>query len=153
MYNILLIVLILLPTWTYAAYQDPTVISNERAPVGSTKLIFRFLGDAGEPAVTREYVIGPSTTAPLLRNWIDATIKELNLMNTAATLPALQPGQTVPRLAPSVVPPSGKQVWLRKLRIYNEATSASLAGLVTTDLSALKAELESSYQTGYLDVE
>jgi len=148
-----LLALLLMPSLAHAAYQDPTVISNERLSIGSTKLIFRFFGDAGEPAVTREYVIGPGTTAPILRNWVDATIKELNLMNAAATLPALQPGQIVPRLAPSVVPPSGKQVWLRKLRIYNEATSASLAGLVMTDLSALKADLESSYQTGYLDVE
>lgn len=149
----MVIIILLLPTWANADYQNPTVISNERLSTGSTKLTFRFLGDSGEPIVTREYVIGPNTTASLLRNWIDSTINELNLMNAAAMLPALQPGQIVPRLAPPVVSPSGKQIWRRKLQIYNETNAASLTGAAATDLATLKTELESTYQTGYLDVD
>lgn len=150
---LMFIVSLVVPTLAQAAYQNPTVISNERLSVGSTKLIFRFNGNAGEPAVTREYMVGPNTTATILRNWVDATLDELNLMHTAATLPALQPGQTVPRLAPVAVTPSAAEVWQRKVSRYSRACTVGLTGAIATDCTALKSDIESTYQAGFLDVQ
>ena len=148
---LMFIVSLVVPTLAQAAYQNPTVISNERLSVGSTKLIFRFNGNAGEPAVTREYMVGPNTTATILRNWVDATLDELNLMHTAATLPALQPGQTVPRLAPVVPAAAAKDVWQRKVANYAQFCTRSFLGSVATDCVTLKSDIESTYQAGFLD--
>lgn len=148
---LLVALLCMLPLTVEAAYQNPTVIGNERLSVGSTKLIFRFNGDAGEPAVTREYMVGPATTATILRNWVDATLNELNLMHTAATLPALQPGQTVPRLAPVVPASSAKDVWQRKAATYAQFCTHSLTGAIATDCTTLKSDIESTYAAGFMD--
>lgn len=142
---------LILPQMTYAAYQNPTVISNERMAVGSTKLIFRFSGNAGEPAVTREYMVGPNTTATILRNWVDATLDELNLMHTAATLPALQPGQTVPRLAPVEPAASAKDIWRQQVSRYSQFCTQGFTGAVATDCTAMKSTIESTYQAGFLN--
>lgn len=146
-----LLALLLMPSLAHAAYQNPTVISNERQPSGSTKLIFRFAGNAGEPVVTREYMVGPATTATILRNWVDATLNELDLTHTAATIPSLQAGQTVPRLAP--VPPatSAKDVWQQKVSMYKQACTNGFIGSVATACTALKSDIETTYQAGFLD--
>jgi len=148
---LLLLALLLVPHVAQATYQNPIVISNERLTVGSTKLIFQFSGNAGEPVVTREYMVGPATTATILRNWVDATLDELNLMHTAATLPALQPGQTVPRLAPVVPAASAKDVWRRKVANYAQFCTRSFAASVATDCTTMKGDIESTYQAGFLD--
>lgn len=148
---LLLFALLLVPHVAQATYQNPIVISNERLTAGSTKLIFQFSGNAGEPVVTREYMVGPATTATILRNWVDATLDELNLMHTAATIPALQPGQTVSRLAPVVPAASAKDVWRRKVANYAQFCTNSFAGSVATDCAAMKTDIESTYQAGFLD--
>lgn len=150
---LLFIGLLIVPSVVQAAYQNPTVISNERLSVGSTKLIFRFNGNAGEPAVTREYMVGPNTTATILRNWVDATLDELNLMHTAATLPALQPGQTVPRLAPVAETPSAVEIWQRKVARYSRACTLGLIGAIATGCTTLKSDIETTYQAGFLDAQ
>ena len=148
---ILLIVLLLAPTVADAAYTNPTVIANERQPSGSTKLIFRFNGNAGEPAVTREYMVGPGTTATILRSWVGSTLAELNLMHTAATLPSLQPGQVVPSLAPVTAPPSAKDVWQQNAANYRQLCTNSFTGAAATACTTLKTDIESTYQAGFLD--
>ena len=134
-----------------AAYQNPTVQSNTRLPNGTTKLLFLFSGNAGEPDVLREYAVGPATTAAILRNWVDATLNELDLMHTAATLPAIQPGQTVPRLAPVAPAPSAKDVWQHKVSMYRQVCTNSFIGSVAAACVALKSDIESTYQAGFLD--
>lgn len=151
--TVILSLVLLVPTLAHAAYQNPTVIANERLSVGSTKLIFRFNGNAGEPAVTREYMVGPNTTATILRNWVDATLDELNLMHTAATLPSLQPGQVVPRLAPAAPAASAKDTWRRKVANYTQLCTHGLTGAVATDCTALQSDIESTYQAGFLDAQ
>lgn len=150
---ILILVFLLVPAMADAAYQNPIVIDNERLPVGSTRLKFQFSGNAGEPVVIREYMVGPGTTATILRNWVDATLDELNLMHTAATLPALQPGQTVPRLAPVVPSASAKNVWQRKAANYAQFCTHSFTGSIETACTALKGDIESTYATGFLDAQ
>ena len=150
---LLFLTLVILPTVASAAYQNPTVIANERQPNGFTKLIFRFTGTAGEPAVTRDYTVSPTTTAARLRNWVDATIDELDLMHTAATLPALQPGQSVPRLAPTPPTPSAKAAWRMKVVAFRESCGHGFAGNLATACAALKTDIEATYQAGFLDVD
>ncbi len=150
---LLLLVLLLAPSLAQAAYQNPTVISNERQPNGSTKLIFRFNGNAGEPAVTRDYTVNPTTTATILRNWVDATLNELDLMNTAANLASLQAGQTVPRLAPAAPTRTAKAVWREKTAIYERTCMQSFAAPVATACGTLKTDIESTYVAGFLDVD
>ena len=145
--------LLLAPVMASAAYQSPIVIDNERLSVGSTRLKFQFSGNAGEPVVIREYMVGPGTTATILRNWVDATLDELNLTHTAATLPALQPGQTVPRLAPVAPTASAKDVWQRKAASYARFCTHSFTGSVETACTTLKSDIESTYQAGFLDAQ
>ncbi len=153
MYILLLMAAVLIPELAHATYQNPTVISNERLSSGSTKLIFRFNGNAGEPSVTREYMVGPATTATILRNWVDATLDELNLMHTAATLPSLQPGQVVPRLAPVAPSASAKDVWQRKVANYAQFCTRSFTGSIATDCTTMKSDIEATYQAGFLDAQ
>ena len=141
--------LLLFPSLSFAAYQNPTVVSNARQSNGTVMITFAFAGNAGEPTVTRGYVVSQGTTATAVRNWIDDTIKELDLVRTAETLAALRPSQVVPRLArPADVPPA-KRVWLQKLATYLQVKDAGIAA-IAADVAALKADLEATYVSGYL---
>lgn len=133
------------------AYQDPVIISNEKRSNGSTVLILRFNGNNGEPAVTREYAIGASSTMPILKDWVASTIVELNKINLASTVAALQPGRTIDGQALSAPPPTAKDVWREQMAMYQAVKDLGLTGQFVTDLAALKTTLQSTYQSGYLD--
>ena len=143
-------ILSLIPAWVFAAYQNPTVLENNRQADGGGVILFEFTGNAGEPTVQRRFVVQPNATVTSLRNWVDDTIAELNLLQTARTLPSLQPGQTVTRLARTTPPPTAKQVWLDKLRRYLDLKNSDITAAASA-ISALKADLEATYQAGYLD--
>lgn len=146
----LMFIVPLVPSLSEAAYQNPTVVTNVRQANGTRLVTFAFVGNAGEPTETRGYVIQQETTATTLRNWIDDTIKELELVHTAANLAILQPGQqTVPRLA-RVTTPSAKQVWLEKHERYMRVQNSDVAAIVSAR-ATLKADLEATYQAGFLD--
>ena len=143
-------ILSLIPAWALAAYQNPTVLENNRQADGGGVILFEFTGNAGEPTVQRRFVVQPNATVTSLRNWVDDTIAELNLLQTARTLPSLQPGQTVTRLARTTPTPTAKQVWLDKLRRYLDLKNSDITAAASA-ISALKADLEATYQAGYLD--
>ena len=143
-------ILSLIPAWALAAYQNPTVLENNRQADDEGVILFEFTGNAGEPTVQRRFVVQPNATVTSLRNWVDDTIAELNLLQTARTLPSLQPGQTVTRLARTTPPPTAKQVWLDKLRRYLDLKNSDITAAASA-ISALKADLEATYQAGYLD--
>lgn len=140
--------LLLAPSLAMAAYQNPTVVSMERQADGGGYILFRFSGNAGEPAVTRTYVIHSATTATAVRNWVDDTLNELNLVQTAATLPALQQGQTVTRLARVTPVRAAKEVWNEKVVRYAQLKDLGIAA-AASDLATLKADIEATYQAGY----
>ena len=144
-------ILVVLPTLASAAYQNPTVVTNERQPNGSTRMVLQFTGNNGEPVVAREFTIVANTTATNFRNWVHSVIAELNLMHSAASLPALQPGQIVPALAPTPPTPSAKNIWRNKVFLYDQLVGKSYAGTLATDMTALKADIEATYQAGFLD--
>jgi hypothetical protein len=151
---VILLVLLLLcvPSVGLAAYQNPTVLKNDATGDGGAAITFQFAGNAGEPIVVKVYTVQQNSTVTALRNWVDDTIVELNLLFTAKTLPSLQPGQTVPRLARTPPVPTAKQVWLDKLERYKnfKDTPLAVAGY-TNAVAALKADLEATYQNGFID--
>lgn len=146
---VLLFVVLFLPSTVLAAYQNPTVVSNQRQSNGTVLITFAFSGNAGEPTVTRGFVVTQGTTAVGVRNWIDDTIQELDLVRTAETLPAIQPGQTVSRLARVVPARTAKQIWQEKLDRYIHVKDAGITA-ASAELATLKADLEATYQNGFL---
>lgn len=132
-------------------YQDPSVVSNERQPNGSSRITFQFRGDAGEPVVTREFTVVSSTTKTTLRTWAYGVIEELNAMNAAANLADLEAGQIIRKLAPVAPVPTAKSVWWDKLQIYSQVKAAALTGaILDTDLAAMKDDLEVTYRSVFL---
>ena len=145
-------ILSLVPTWSLAAYQNPLITSNTATPDGGGTIVLQFPGNAGEPTVSRTYVIQQNSTFPLLQEWVDDTIKELNKLWAAKSLPTLQNGQTVTRQARVIPPPTAKQVWLDKFERYKGCSSVTLASTgFNNACSAIKADLEATYQAGFLD--
>ncbi len=137
---------------SFAAYQNPTVVSNARQANGTVMITFAFAGNAGEPTVTRGYVVSQGTTATAVRNWIDDTIKELDLVRTAETLAALQIGQTVPRLARPADVPTAVRVCAEKLSDYLRVKDAGITAMAP-EIAALKADIEATYVAGCMRVE
>ena len=153
MTRLLLVLIVLLPSLSFAAYQNPTVSSYERDPNGTGKLILQFAGNAGEPIVVRAYSVTATSTLAVLRNWVDRTIAELDLTHTAASAPQLQPGQTINRLAPTPSSPSAKSVWRIKVQVYDQVCKSSFTGSIANDCATLKGDIESTYQSGFLNAD
>ena len=145
-----LVFILSFPHIAQAAYQNPTVISNDPIANGFFRLGLLFSGNAGEPDVRKEFIVNETTTAVSFRNWVDETIKQLDNLRTAATLPALQVGQTVPRLARVAPVPTAKQIWRSKLSRYLEVKDAGITA-AATELAAMKDDLETTYQAGFLE--
>lgn len=150
MKTVLLVLFLVLPSVSFAAYQNPVVKSNTTLANGNVQIGFEFSGNAGEPVVIRSFIVQKGTTAQELRNWVDDIIKELDLVNTASKLAVLQPGQTVPRLARVEPAPTAKQIWLSKFHRYLSFKDSGVAA-IASDLAAIKSDLEATYQAGYLD--
>lgn len=131
------------------AYQNPTVISNDPIAGGFSRIGLLFRGDAGEPDVRKDFSITESTTAQSFRNWVDETIRQLDGLRTAATLPALQVGQTITRLARTAPALTAKQTWQAKFSRYLEVKDGGITA-AAAELAAMKSDLEATYQAGFL---
>lgn len=142
----------LMPSWGWASYQNPSIVSKQVQPSGFIKVTFEFAGDNGEPTVKREYLVRPTSTAAHLRNWVHTTKAELDFLFTASNIAGLQVGQTIPALAPTPDTPTAAQVWWTKMRRYLRVKDSGIAALAA-DLATLKADLEATYQTGFIDAD
>lgn len=143
---LLLSLFLMVPSLGWAAYQNPTITANTKQADGSIRLTFRFTGNAGELVVNRDYQVNADTTAVAVRNWVDDTIKELDFLQTAASLPSVQPGQTVTRLARTAPTPTACQVWTQKFFRYMGLKDSGLAGTtLANNIATLKTDLESTY--------
>lgn len=143
---LLLSLFLMVPSLGWAAYQNPTITANTKQADGSIRLTFRFTGNAGELVVNRDYQVNADTTAVAVRNWVDDTIKELDFLQTAASLPSVQPGQTVTRLARTAPTPTACQVWTQKFFRYMGLKDSGLAGTtLANNITTLKTDLESTY--------
>ncbi len=141
-----------MPSLALAAYQNPVVDSRVQLPSGFVRVVFLFTGNAGEVNVYREYLIRPGTTAAALRNWIDDTKTELNFLNTAATIPGLQQGNTVAGLARVLALKTAKEVWNEKYETYRRYKDSGLvSSALTSEMATLKADLEATYEAGFIN--
>jgi len=151
MKTIFLVVLLLIPTVSRAAYNAAEVDRNELTAAGAARLVTLFTGNAGEPPVRREYLVNASSTLSGYRQWVKATLDELNLMRAVGVLPGLQPGQTITPLNPVAPALTAKETWHRKVESYSQSCTLSFVGAVATACAALKTDIEATYQAGYLD--
>lgn len=142
------------PQLVHAAYLDQAeVLRYEQDQTGSARLIMRFQGNSGEPIVDRPYHVSSSSSVAKLRNWVSQVVTELNLARLAGTAPQVAPGTTLTGLTPSPVTPTAKGVWRTKVQIYKQACESSFAGSVATDCTALKTDIENTYQSGFLNAD
>ncbi len=138
----------------HAAYLDQgTILRYEQDGDGSARLIIRFTGDAGEPIVDKVYPISSGSSFQALRRWVRANVEELNLKRTAGTAPQVAPSTVVQGLAAASPAAVAKDVWRNKVESYQHSCTASFVGSVATDCSALKSNIESTYESGFLDAQ
>lgn len=130
------------------AYISPaTIASVEPLPDGDVRLVIQFTGNAGEPPVKRQYMVGEGTTAADVRRYVYQMIRALNGKRTLS----VAAGDPIPELAPATVTPTAKQVWLEKVNRYRQFAGLGLTGAGATALTALLADINATYAAGYLD--
>lgn len=146
---VILCIVLAIPVFSHAGYQNPTVVSNDPIAEGDSRIRLQFTGNAGEPTVQRILIIPDGATNQSIRNMVDQLIDQLDRKRTAATMPILQVGNTINRLA--VVPPvpTAKQIWQAKYYRYMEIKDGGIAA-AASELAAMKADLEATYQAGFL---
>jgi hypothetical protein len=149
---VLLIAALLMPQAVHAAYlNQATVLRHEQDQNGAARLWMRFQGNAGEPLVDRPYPVSGTSTLAGLRDWINGVVQELNLARTAGTAPQVAPGTAINGLAASPPAQSAKSLWRGKVQIYNLSCTNGFIDAVATACSTLKADIEGTYQAGFLD--
>lgn len=135
-------------TATLVKIEAPFTHKDATFSDGSVSLLIEFTGNAGEPPRTQRYTIRPTDTLKTIRHW--AINVAANLGSTKSIADALTVGQSVD-LTPIVpTPPTAKETWILKFEKYRRYAIANWAGALSTDLSALKADIEATYQASYL---
>lgn len=153
-----LVVMLTMPSLASAAYLDQgEILRYEQDQNGAARWIIRFTGTGSEPIVDRPYNIAsiPGTTPAqyllLLREWIRGVVNELNLARTAGVHPAVASGTILHGATASAPTPTAKSVWRGKVSIFGQACAYGFTGAIATDCTALKADIESTYQAGFLN--
>lgn len=136
--------LFLVPSLALSAYLDPVITSND-----GKRIVFEFAGDAGEATETLTYVVRPGTTKKAVREWVKDTLDELDGRLAAAKLPDFAVGQSVTRLNRTAAVRAAKEVWNDKLARYLYLQSSGITA-AAGELAAMKADLEATYQAGFL---
>lgn len=145
-------ILALLPATSFAAYQNPKVLDLIGQSDGGITALLEFTGDAGEPTVQKKFTVQPGTTKQSFREWVGDTIAELNKLSTIRKIPEIQIGQIVIPLAKTSPAAPAKQVWIDKFERYKSCSSVALSSAAyNTDCAAIKTDLESSYQAGFIN--
>ena len=148
--------LLIPPSLTSAAYPDSaTVLGYEQDQNGSARLRMRFTGNAGEPIVDRYFSVGGSSPAEAfskLQQWIRSVVTELNLARTAGTHPSVSAGTVISGAAAPAPVVTPRALWRSKVLLYVELSSQGFTGALGTALEAMKTDIETTYQAGYLDV-
>lgn len=150
---IVLIVMLWIPSMSFADYVDARVVSNEIQVDGRSLIVLSVRGDAGEMPVQLKYTVPANPSMQELRYAIHAKVSELNAAIAVSNSPAVRPGQTIAPLArPNPVPPAptAKQVWRGKYGRYNSINDSGITA-ASAEKAALKADLEATYEVGFLD--
>lgn len=140
----LVLLLLFFCSSSFAAYLDPIVISND-----GKEVIFQFSGDAGEPVQRMPYTVQPGTNMKIVREWVKDVVTDLDGKRAGSSLAGLQQGQTVTRLNRTAAVRAAKELWNEKLARYLYVKDAGIAASAT-ELAAMKTDLETTYQAGFL---
>jgi hypothetical protein len=131
------------------AYVTATLVQKD--PPGDDRrvhIVVEFVGNAGEPTVKREYYVAATDTLQSVRQWAIAQAASLAAVKTVAD--NLTVGMSV-NLTPIVPPaPTARQVWLGKVSQYKQFAALGLTGTAAADLAALLADINATYETGFL---
>lgn len=146
---LLMCLVCLLPSVVWGAYLDPVVESVQNEASGLMRVNVVFAGNAGEPPVQMSYIVRGTTTLRDIREWAKEIIDGLDGSRTTAALPSLQPGQVITRTNRNPTTPTAKQIWVSDVARYKLYKDVGLLG-TEAELAAMKASLESRYQSGYL---
>lgn len=134
------------------AYINSFLVVQVDPPNATTqtfRMVLEFTGNAGETTVRREYQAGRTSTAQELRRWAYGVVEDLNDKRTVYNTTVAAVGQTLSTLAPSVSPPTAKEVWWDKARRYQQMQAIGVTA-ATADLATLKADIEATYDPSYL---
>lgn len=131
------------------AYNTATLVQKDPPSEDRrVRIVVEFTGNAGEPAVRREYYVNAADTTQTIRRWCIEQAKNLGDVKTVAD--ALTVGQSI-NLTPINPPaPTAEEVWRAKVGRYQRMVGLGLSGQAATDLAALKADIEATYVTAYL---
>jgi hypothetical protein len=134
------------------AYNQATITQIDPADTQErVRIVVRFTGNAGEPAVTRERYVTADDTNQTLRSWARNEASRLLARKNIAD--SLTVGQTVNLSAPAPdAAAEAKNTWFGKLQRFKQGKAARDAGLLvpsTADMDALKADLEATYLAAY----
>jgi len=152
-YLLLGCLLLLAPYTVEAAYQNPTKVSEQILPDGSTQVTLQFRGNAREPTVERVLRLEVGMTAADVRRWVGRELARLDGQHAIKEAVAALNGPIPPLPTPAVTTPAptAKEVWRKKYQAYITHKDAGLGGQVALDLDALKLDLENTYQKGFLN--
>lgn len=133
------------------AYRNPTIESRQVLTDGSTQLTLRFTGDADEPTRECTFLLEVGMTAADVRRFVWRELSRLNALHAIKVVVEAVSGP-IPPLAPSPPPaPTAKQIWCEKYARFLQHKDSGLGGAVADALTALKVDLESTYQDGFLN--
>jgi hypothetical protein len=149
----LLLALLLAPSLASAAYLNQgETLRYEQDQAGVARLFVRFTGDAGEEIVDVPYLLTESFSFPLLQDWIAKTVVKLNGARTAGKDTKIDPGKgkKIAGLLLSSTAPTARMVWRRKADWYAQTCTNGFIGTIATECTALKADIEATYQAGFI---
>jgi len=115
---------------------------------GRVFIVVEFTGNAGEPPRSLRYTVGAGDTLLSIRQWAIGVADNLN--KTKSIADALTVGQSI-NVAPIAQPAqTAEDIWKAKVQRYLRLSSVGWVGAMATDMAALKSNIESTYQPGYL---
>lgn len=117
---------------------------------GTQPIVVSFTGDAGEAPVQRDYTLDESSTNAVVRRWVADVFALLN--GRKSNVGSATVGQVIPPAAP-IVPPvqTAQDVWAEKARRLARARAmGTVTGALATAITALQADIDSTYQAGFL---
>ena len=130
-------------------YTVATLKSKDALPSGQVQLMVEFTG-SGEPPIRQGYVAGATTTIADIKDWANTIAANLNAGETLiAALPNV--GATVQLQAKTPPSPSAQDVWNEKAaRLQRMKALPVTNAAATTDINTLQADVNATYQAGFI---
>jgi len=135
------------------AYTTATLVrKDDPLDDGRVWITVAFTGNAGEPTVRQRYLVGPNDTGQSIRQWAIAIAENLgSTKNIADNLTVGQSVNLTPIPPPANPVPTAREVWQGKVGRYRVfAALGPWSGAMATALTALKTDIEGTYQDGFI---